>query len=327
MHPFRYTQVPDIPTAITVMAPDEQAVYVAGGTSLLDLMKLDVQTPTHLVDINPLPLSTVEVREDGVRLGAMARNSDVARDTRLCEQYPMLTEALLAGASPQLRNMATTGGNLLQRTRCYYFRDTATPCNKRVPGSGCSAMNGYNRIHAILGGSSQCIATHPSDMAVALVALDAVIQVRGPQGERSIPITDFYLLPDNHPERETTLAHGELIVAVEWPALPFARRSHYVKVRDRSSYAFALVSVAAALDIQDGLIRGARIALGGVAPVPWRAHTAEQALIGQPAQEKSYKMAAKIAVQGATGRRYNEFKIELTQRTIVHTLTTIGEHV
>ncbi|WP_318780844.1 FAD binding domain-containing protein [Dendronalium phyllosphericum] len=253
MQPFNYKKVGQADNAVALVAPDAAASYLAGGTSLIDLMKLNVQTPTELVDINTLPLAKIEMQGNGVRIGAMARNSDVAYDAIIQKRYPVLSEALLSGASPQLRNMATVGGNLLQRTRCYYFRDTAFPCNKRVPGSGCPAIEGYNRIHAILGGSDRCIATHPSDMAVAMVALDAVVQTRGPNGERSIPLVDFHLVPGNTPEKETVLQHGELIVAVDLPASPFAARSHYLKVRDRASYAFAMTSVAAALDMQNAV--------------------------------------------------------------------------
>jgi xanthine dehydrogenase YagS FAD-binding subunit len=324
MHPFSYTQAVDEKSAIAAVVPQGQAIYIAGGTDLIDLMKLDVQTPMHLVDINALPLGNIEVQGDGVRIGALARNSDVAFHALIRERYPLLSEALLSGATPQLRNVATIGGNLLQRTRCSYFRDTTTPCNKREPQSGCSALDGYNRSHAILGGSAYCIATHPSDMCVALVALDAVVQTHGPKGERTIPVADLYLLPDDHPERETVLEHGELIVAVDLPASPFAARSRYLKIRDRASYAFATVSVAAALDIQDGIIRAARIALGGVAPKPWRAYEAEKILVGQPPQEAVYRAAALEATRGTQPQRYNAFKVELTQRTIVRALVAVG---
>ncbi|MBV8886211.1 MAG: xanthine dehydrogenase family protein subunit M, partial [Chroococcidiopsidaceae cyanobacterium CP_BM_RX_35] len=268
MHPFSYTPVTDEQAAIAAVAKRAQAVYLAGGTTLIDLMKLNVQTPTQLVDINSLPLSKIAVHDKGVRIGAMVSNSDAAHHPLVRHRYPVLSAALLSGASPQLRNMATVGGNLMQRTRCYYFRDPAMPCNKRDPGSGCPAIDGYNRIHAILGTSNHCIATHPSDMSVAMVALDAIVQTRGPRGERSIPIANFYLLPSNHPEHETVLEHGELITAVDLPDSPFAERSYYLKVRDRASYAFALSSAAVALDIQGGTIRAARIALGGVGTKP-----------------------------------------------------------
>jgi xanthine dehydrogenase YagS FAD-binding subunit len=324
MQPFNYKKARQAENAVALVAPDAEASYLAGGTSLIDLMKLNVQTPTELVDINPLPLSKIEMQSNNLRIGAMARNSDVAYDAIIQQRYPVLSEALLSGASPQLRNMATVGGNLLQRTRCYYFRDTSMPCNKRVPGSGCGAIEGYNRIHAILGGSDRCIATNPSDMAVAMVALDAVVQTRGPNGERSIPLVDFHLIPGETPERETVLQHGELIVAVDLPASPFAARSHYLKVRDRASYAFAIISVAAALDIQNGIIRSARIALGGVGTKPWRAYDAENALLNQPANEATFQAAANTAIAGAKPQKYNGFKVELTKCSIVKALTTVG---
>jgi xanthine dehydrogenase YagS FAD-binding subunit len=324
MQPFSYKKAGQAENAVALVTPEVEAAYLAGGTSLIDLMKLNVQTPKQLVDINLLPLTKIEVQGNGVRIGAMASNSDVAYNPIIQERYPVLSEALLSGASPQLRNMASVGGNLLQRTRCYYFRDTAFPCNKRVPGSGCPAIEGYNRIHAILGGSDRCIATHPSDMAVAMVALDAVVQTRGPKGERSIPLVDFHLLPGETPERETVLEHGELIVAVDLPASTFGKRSHYLKVRDRASYAFAMTSVAAALDIQNGIIRSARIALGGVGTKPWRAFEAEKALLNKPANQATFQAAALAAIADAKPQKYNGFKIELAKRTIVKALTTVG---
>ncbi|MEH2205672.1 MAG: xanthine dehydrogenase family protein subunit M [Nostoc sp.] len=324
MQPFSYKKAGQAENAVALVTPEVEAAYLAGGTSLIDLMKLNVQTPKQLVDINPLPLTKIEVQGNGVRIGAMTSNSDVAYNPIIQERYPVLSEALLSGASPQLRNMASVGGNLLQRTRCYYFRDTAFPCNKRVPGSGCPAVEGYNRIHAILGGSDRCIATHPSDMAVAMIALDAVVQTRGPRGERSIPLVDFHLLPGETPQRETVLEHGELIVAVDLPALNFARRSHYLKVRDRASYAFAMTSVAAALDIQNGIIRSARIALGGVGTKPWRAFEAEKALLNKLANQATFQAAALAAIAGAKPQKYNGFKVELAKRTIVKALTTVG---
>lgn len=324
MQPFNYKKAEQAENAVALVAPDAETSYLAGGTNLIDLMKLNVETPRELVDINPLPLSKIEMQGNNLRIGAMARNSDVAYDAIVQQRYPVLSEALLSGASPQLRNMATVGGNLLQRTRCYYFRDTSMPCNKRVPGSGCGAIEGYNRIHAILGGSDRCIATNPSDMAVAMVALDAVVQTRGPNGERSIPLVDFHLVPGETPERETVLEHGELIVAVDLPASPNAARSHYLKVRDRASYAFAIISVAAALDIQNGIIRSARIALGGVGTKPWRAYDAENALLNQPANEATFQAAANTAIAGAKPQKYNGFKVELTKRSIVKALTTVG---
>ncbi|HEX4713317.1 MAG TPA: xanthine dehydrogenase family protein subunit M [Ktedonobacteraceae bacterium] len=324
MQPFKYTTPANEVAALAIVAGEDQAMYVAGGTNLIDLMKLDVETPAHLVDITALPLNEVTPFEDGIRIGALARNSDVAYHDMVHEHYPMLSQALLSGASGQLRNMATIGGNLMQRTRCPYFRDAVQACNKRVPGSGCAALSGYNREHAILGASTHCIAVHPSDLCVALIALDARIQTHSVRGERSIPITDFYLLPQDHPERETVLARDELIVAVDVPSLPFAGRSLYLKVRDRASYAFSLVSVAVALDIQDGSIREARLALGGVATRPWRLYEAEQLLAGKPAQEESYQEAASIATREAFPQRDNGFKIDLSRRAIVHALTRTG---
>jgi xanthine dehydrogenase YagS FAD-binding subunit len=292
-------------------------------------MKLDVETPTRLVDINGLGARHAYLNEigplpdGGLRIGALVRNSDLAWSTVVKERYPVLSEALLAGASGQIRNMASVGGNLMQRTRCYYFRDTAMPCNKREPGSGCSAIEGHNRIHAVLGTSNQCIATSPGDMPVALVALDATVRVSGPQGERTIPLVDFHLLPGAHPERETVLRQGEMITAVDVPALPWARRSHYRKVRDRASYAFALASAAVALDLDGTRIRNARVALGGVGTKPWRSPEAERALVGQPATPAAFRAAAEEALRGAKGYQENAFKIELAKRTLVRALTTV----
>ena len=270
MNPFRYARAEQTAGAIRQVGDDPKAAFLAGGTGLIDLMRLNVEAPSTLVDVNALPLGKIEVGGDGVRIGAMVRNSDLAYHEHIRTHFPVLSEALLSGASPQLRNMATLGGNLLQRTRCWYFRDTSAPCNKRQPGSGCSALDGYNRTHAVIGASEKCIATHPSDMCVALVALDAVIKVQGPKAERSIDIHDFYRVPGDTPERETVLEHGELITAVEVPNRPFAARSCYVKARDRASYEFALASAAVALEVQDGVVRSARVALGGVATKPWR---------------------------------------------------------
>ena len=321
---FTYTSATTDNDAIA--GHDAQTQYLAGGTSLIDLMKLHVENPPRLVDINPLPLNKVETMPDGsVRIGAMVRNSDLAYDETIQRNYPVLSSAILQGASAQLRNMASTGGNLLQRTRCYYFRDTAMPCNKREPGSGCSAIDGFNRIHAILGTSKACIATHPSDMCVAMAALDATVQVKGPNGERTIPFVDFHRLPGDAPQKDTNLNPGELITYITLPALPFATHSHYLKVRDRASYAFALVSVASALDIQGGVVKQARIALGGVAHKPWRAEKAEKILVGKPANETTFHIAAEEAVRGAHTFKYNSFKVELAKRAIVRCLTTVGE--
>ncbi|MBO0695828.1 MAG: xanthine dehydrogenase family protein subunit M [Verrucomicrobia bacterium] len=328
MSPFTYSRAADADQAVTAVSGKPQGKFLGGGTNLIDLMKMGVETPNELIDINRLPLAKIEELPDkGVRIGALARNSDLAEHELIKSRYPVLSQALLSGASPQLRNMATVGGNLLQRTRCYYFYDPAFPaCNKRKPGSGCGALEGYNRIHAILGQSEQCIATHPSDMCVALAALDAIVTVRGPNGERQIKFGDFHRLPGNTPERDTNLAPDELIIAVDLPAMPFAARSHYLKVRDRASYAFALVSVAAALDLDaNKKIKDARVALGGVAHKPWRANAAEKKLTGQDANENTFRAAAEAELESAKGYKYNSYKIELAKRTIVRALTTVAE--
>jgi xanthine dehydrogenase YagS FAD-binding subunit len=301
--------------------------FIGGGTNLLDLVKGGVEQPVRLVDVNRLALAEiVELPDGGVRIGALARNTDTANHPLIRQRYPLLSQALLSGASPQLRNMATVGGNLMQRTRCYYFYDTAFDmCNKRNPGSGCAAKDGFNRIHAIFGASDQCIAVNPSDMSVALAALDAIVRVRGVHGERSITFGDFHRLPGDAPQRDTTLAPGELITAVDLPASPFAAHSHYLKVRDRASYAFALVSVAAALDLRDGVVRGARLALGGVAHKPWRVTAAEAALIGHRLDDATLNNAASAAVQGAHPYQHNRFKVELARRAVIRALHTAGE--
>jgi len=305
MEPFRFVSASDAASARRA-AEAAGARFLAGGTTLVDLMKLHVERPQLLIDVNPLPLTRIEMLPDGgVRVGAMVRNSDMAHHDLIRGRYPVLSQAILSGASPQIRNMATTAGNLLQRTRCYYFRDTATPCNKREPGSGCPAIAGCNRIHAVLGTSESCIATHPSDMCVALAALDAIVRVDGPHGERAIPLTDFHLPPGDHPERETVLGAGELITAVDIPPLPYGPRSIYVKVRDRASYAFALASAAVALDIDEGIVCAARIALGGVATTPWRSRDAERALAGRPLDAPSCRAAADAALAGAVPRAHN----------------------
>jgi xanthine dehydrogenase YagS FAD-binding subunit len=325
MRAFTYTRASDARAAVAAVARDPDTRFLGGGTNLLDLMKMGTERPAHLVDVTRLPFARVEAHGDGVRVGAMARNSDVADHPLIRARYPLLTQALVAGASPQLRNMATIGGNLLQRTRCPYFYDpTLGACNKRDPGSGCAALTGEHRMHAILGTSERCIATHPSDMAVALMALDAVVRVTGPDAERSIPIAEFHRLPGDRPQADTTLRRGELITAVDLPALAFGRRAHYLKVRDRRSYAFALVSVAAMLDVDEGRrIREARIALGGVAHKPWRVADAERALIGRPASEDTFRDAAARVLAGAVPRRDNGFKVELARRSIVRALTTV----
>jgi len=289
-------------------------------------MKGDIETPARLVDITHLPLTRIDATADGgLRIGALVRNSDLANDRTVRERYPLLSRALLAGASPQLRNMATVGGNLLQRTRCYYFYDTAySACNKRQPGSGCAARDGYNRIHAILGASDACVATHPSDMAVALAALDAIVEVQSRGGTRRIAMADFHRLPGNTPQRDTNLEAGELIVAIEIPPNDFAPRSHYLKVRDRASYAFALVSVACALDVRDGVVKTARIALGGVAHKPWRAMEAESALAGSRLDAASIERAANAAVASARPLAHNAFKVELAKRSVARALADAG---
>lgn len=327
MRPFEYSRAADWQSAINRVATDPQAKFVGGGTNLIDLMKMGVETPDSLVDINRLPLAQVEELPDkgGIRIGALVRNSDLAEHPLITARYPVLSQALLSGASPQLRNLATTGGNLLQRTRCFYFYDPAFPmCNKRKPGSGCGALEGYNRIHAILGQSDQCIATHPSDMCVALATLDAVVHVQGPGGERAIPIGDFHRLPGTTPNVDTNLQPNELITSVDLPNIPFATRSHYLKVRDRATYAFALVSVAAILELEDGMIKSARVALGGVAHKPWRATKAEQMLTGKTAEVSAFAAAASAELASAKSYRYNTFKIELAKRAIVQALTTVA---
>ena len=327
MNPFTYSRAADVPQAIADLAAKPHAKFLGGGTNLIDLMKMGVETPESLVDINRLPLEKIEELPDGkgVRIGAMARNSDVAEHELIKTRYPVLSEAFLAGASPQLRNMATVGGNLLQRTRCYYFYDPAFPaCNKRQPGSGCGALQGFNRMHAILGQSEHCIATHPSDMCVAMAALEAVVRVSGPKGEREIAFADFHRLPGDTPDRETNLQPDELITAVDLPASKFAARSHYLKIRDRASYAFALVSVAVAVELDAvGKIATARIALGGVAHKPWRALEAEQALAGKSPGEEAFRAAAEAALAGAKGYAHNTFKIELAKRTIFRALNAV----
>lgn len=325
MQPYTFTRVHDRQTAVDTMAAHPGARFIGGGTNLVDLMKFNVETPARVIDINSLPLQKIEPLADGgLRIGALVRNSDLAYHPTVREHYPVLSEALLSGASPQLRNMATVGGNLLQRTRCPYFYDVVFPCNKRAPGSGCSAMDGYNRSHAILGISEACIATHPSDMCVALTALDAVIHVQGPKRTRTIPIAGFHLLPGDTPEKENTLEPGELITAVDLPFLPYARRSWYLKVRDRASYEFALASAAVVLDIQDKEIRAARIALGGVGTKPWRSPEAEGALTGASMGEQTYRAAAEAALKDARPHHYNAFKIELAKRTLISALIIAG---
>jgi xanthine dehydrogenase YagS FAD-binding subunit len=324
MNPFTYKRATNQAEAIREAAANSNAKFLAGGTNLIDLMKMNVQQPGELIDINRLALKQIEATATGLRIGALVSNSAAANDRRVRERFPVLSEALLAGASPQLRNMATVGGNLLQRTRCYYFMDTAFPCNKRVPGSGCPAIPGFNRIHAILGASDKCIATHPSDMCVALAALDAVIRVEGPRGAREIAVTDFHRLPGDTPQVDTNLQPDELIVAVDLPATAFAARSGYLKVRDRAQYAFALVSVAAALEIKQGRIASARLAMGGVAHKPWRSLDAERVLTGAPANAQTFKAAAEAAVKAAVPQKHNAFKIEMAKRAVARILNEVA---
>jgi len=326
MIPFRYERASDASSAVALLAENPNAAFLGGGTNLVDHMKLGVAQPELLVDVAHLPYDRIELLPDGgIHIGAMVRNSDLAADRTIRQRYPVLAQALLAGASGQLRNLATTGGNLLQRTRCVYFQDVSKPCNKRVPGSGCPARDGYHRTLAILGASEACIATHPSDMAVALAALDAVVRVLGPNGERTIPLAGFHRLPGDEPQRDTVLEHGELITAVDLPPLAFATRSRYRKVRDRASYAFALVSVAAALDVTGGIVRDVRIALGGVAHAPWRATKAEVALRGAPATGEMFRRAAEAELADAQPLPGNTFKVPLARNMLVRTLLDLIE--
>lgn len=328
MHPFEYSRAHDEAGAIRSLTSSDRAKLIAGGTNLLDLMKERVETPNRLVDINDLSMSAIEKSGDGVRIGALARMSDTAAHGVIVEQFPALSEALLLSASPQLRNMASIGGNLMQRTRCPYFRDvTLGVCNKRNPGSGCSAIAGENRMHAILGTSSACIATHPSDFAVALAALDGIVEVQGARGKRDIPAIEFHLLPGDTPQREHVLAHDEMIVAVRVPSAAHAQRSHYLKVRDRASYEFALTSAAVGIALDGSTIRSARVALGGVGTKPWRAHEAEAALTGKILSDALFRHAAEAALQGAKPQRQNGFKVELARRTLVRALQTVTRGV
>jgi xanthine dehydrogenase YagS FAD-binding subunit len=321
MREFAYERAGDVAGAVAAVISHPDAAFLGGGTNLVDHMKLGIATPDLLVDVSGLPLGGVEEQPDGrVRIGGGVRNSELAGDRLIRERYPVLSRALLAGASPQLRNLATTAGNLLQRTRCVYFQDVTTPCNKREPGSGCSALNGYTRYHAVLGASDQCVAVHPSDMAVALTALDAVVEVQGAEGTRDLAIDDFYRLPGDEPQRDTTLEHGELITAVILPALPMARTSTYRKVRDRSSYAFALISVAAAVELSGGLISDVRIAFGGLAHKPWRASRAERALLGTSPSEALFTQAAEAELAAAVPLQDNDFKPLMARNTLVAVL-------
>jgi xanthine dehydrogenase YagS FAD-binding subunit len=321
MNRFAYVRVDDVTAALREAAGDPTARFIAGGTNLVDLMKEHVERPGRVIDITRLALRDIEPAPDGgLRLGALATNTEVAYHPEVERRYPILSQAILAGASPQLRNMASVGGNLMQRTRCAYFYDTATPCNKREPGTGCSAIAGYTRYHAILGASEHCVATHPSDMCVALVALDARVQVTGPDGDRTIPVADFHRLPGDAPHVDTTKRPDEIITAVDLPPEGFAERYAYLKVRDRTSYAFALVSVAAALRIDGGTIEDARLALGGVAHKPWRDPRAEAALRGQSPTAAVFRDAAETILRDARGLAHNAFKIELGKRAVVRAL-------
>ena len=320
MNRFDYVRAGTVDEAIQAFRAEPKARFIAGGTNLIDLMKYDVERPGRLIDITRLPLDTIEDHDGGLRIGALVTNADLAYDDRIVARYPLLANAILAGASAQLRNAATTGGNLLQRTRCYYFYDTATPCNKREPGSGCSAIGGINRIHAIFGASEHCIATHPSDMCVALAALEATVRVNGPEGERSLPLADFHRLPGDDPSRDTNLKPGEIVVAVDLPEQGFAGNFTYLKLRDRLSYAFALVSVAAGLELDGDTVKTARLALGGVAHKPWRNREAEALLQGKPATRETFDAAAALIVAEAKPQSENGFKVELARRAIVRGL-------
>ena len=333
MKTFAYERATS-PGSAVQSASSRGAKFLAGGTNLVDLMKYKVEEPPKLVDINHLDLAQVAKAQDGgVRIGALVRNSDLADHALIKTDYPLLSQALLSGASPQLRNMATTGGNVLQRTRCYYFTDVAFPsCNKRVPGSGCAAIKGYNRIHAILGQTDHgaasgetCIATHPSDMCVAMAALGATLEVEGPKGKRTIPFADFHKLPGKTPWIETSLGAGELITNISLPVAKFARNSHYLKIRDRNSYAFALLSVAAGLEMDGGTVRSAGLALGGVALKPWRQLDAEKALTGKQAGQETFQQAAEILLHGASGYEHNTFKIEMAKQAVVRALTLASQ--
>jgi xanthine dehydrogenase YagS FAD-binding subunit len=322
MNNFEFSRATDVADAVRQIAADPGASFVAGGTNLIDLIKEGVTKPSRLIDITRLQLNRIEDTNDGgLRIGALVPNSDLAYHPEIDKRYPLLASAILAGASPQLRNMATTGGNLLQRTRCFYFYDTTTPCNKREPGSGCSAIDGLNRMHAILGASERCIATHPSDMCVALAALEARVMTAGRNGERSIALADFHRLPGDTPAIDTNLGKDEIITGVELPPDGFAKNYSYLKIRDRLSYAFALVSVAAALEIENGVIRRARLALGGVAHKPWRDQRAEAQLSGAPPARESFARAAEAVLREARGFGHNDFKIELARRAIVRALS------
>lgn len=325
MKPFQYIRPSKQNAASEAVAKDPSATFIAGGTNLIDLMKREVMQPDKLVDINLLPFKKIEQRRGSVRIGALVSNTAVAEDKLILEKFPLLSQALVSGASAQLRHMATVGGNMMQRTRCYYFYDTAMPCNKREPGTGCGALEGINQQHAIFGFSDKCIAVHPSDMCVALAALDAQVLLAGPKGERSLPFVEFHRLPGEHPEMDTHLLKGEIITAVEIPESAFSRNVHYLKVRERASYAFALVSVAAALDISGNTIKGARLAMGGVAHKPWRLFDAEKMLVGKPVSEQTFRQAAEVAMRGAKAFEHNAYKLKLAPNAILQALKSAAE--
>ena len=325
MRPFKYARATDPNAAARAVAANPQAKFLAGGTNVIDLMKEDIERPNELVDLARLPLKEIKPARGGVSIGALATNTETANHPLIRANYPLLTQAIVAGASGQIRNMATNGGNLLQRTRCQYFYDIGMPCNKREPGTGCGALQGLNRIHAIFGWSEKCVATYPGDMANALYALDAVVRVRNARGgERTIPIDQFHRLPGDTPQVDTNLEHGELIVAIELPRSGFGKNSYYLKVRDRASYAFALVAVAAALELDGDAIRQARVVLGGVAHKPWRSREAEAALAGKRATEATFREAAEAAMRDAKPLEHNAYKVELGKRAIVRALTRAG---
>jgi xanthine dehydrogenase YagS FAD-binding subunit len=322
MRPFTYELPPGVLEAANLGRPD--SAFIAGGTTIVDLMKLEVMKPSRVVDLNALPMRGIEMSTDGLRIGALEKMSDTALHPEVAGNYPVISEALLKSASAQIRNMASIGGNLLQRTRCGYFRDVNTPCNKREPGSGCPAIDGENRMHAILGTSSSCVATHPSDLAVALVALDASVRLQSGSGERLVKLEDFYLVPDATPHRENQLLPGELITEIRVPRLPWATRSTYLKIRDRESYEFSLASAAVALDVNGDQIQDARVAVGGVGTKPWNLPKVREALTGKPLAQETFATAAKLAADGAVPLKNNGFKVDLVQRTIIRALMSLG---
>jgi xanthine dehydrogenase YagS FAD-binding subunit len=318
---FEYSRVSSVKAAIDMAAKNPTGGFIAGGTNLVDLMKKGVMSPTRLIDINNLPLKDIRETAAGITIGALVINSDLAENEIVRNNYPLLAMALRAGASPQLRNMATLGGNMMQRTRCTYFYDIAMPCNKRQPGSGCGALQGYNRMHAIFGASDTCIAVHPSDMCVALAALNATVTVNGPKGERKIAFTDFHRLPGNNPEKDNTLLKGELVTSITIPKNPFTKNVYYLKIRDRASYAFALISVAAALELNGNTIKNVRLAMGGVAHKPWRLAESEKFLIGKAATKDNFNKAAELAMKGTKAYGHNNFKLKMGPVAIVEALT------